>query len=65
MLRAPLEQFQILQIFSLNIFSFDFSITNFMLINVLILLNISSFIYYNTFKNTQKNSFSLFFVPNS
>lgn len=65
MLRAPLEQFQILQIFNINIFSFDFSITNFMLINFLILLNISNFIYYNVFKYTQKNSFSLFFVPNS
>jgi ATP synthase subunit 6 len=65
MLRAPLEQFQILQIFNLNIFSFDFSITNFMLINLLILLNISGFIYYNIFKNIQKNSFSFFFIPNS
>lgn len=65
MLRAPLEQFQILQIFNINIFSFDFSITNFMLINFLILLNITNFIYYNAFKYIKKNSFSLFFVPNS
>jgi ATP synthase subunit 6 len=34
MLYAPLEQFQIVPILSLNIFGFDFSVTNLLLINI-------------------------------
>jgi hypothetical protein len=38
MLQAPLEQFEILSLISLKILNFDFSITNFLLINILALL---------------------------
>ena len=47
MLQAPLEQFEILQLVQLNLFSLDFSITNFLLINLLALLSFVSFIYFN------------------
>jgi len=64
MLLAPLEQFQILQIIPINFFLLDFSITNFLLINILALLNFLSFICYNaSHKNYLQKSF--FFSPNS
>jgi len=47
MLRTLLEQFKILFLIFIKIFSFDFSITNFLLINLLALLNFINFIYYN------------------
>ena len=47
MLQAPLEQFEILQLIQINLFSLDFSITNFLLINLLALLSFISFIYFN------------------
>jgi F-type H+-transporting ATPase subunit a len=65
MLNAPLEQFQILSIISINIFSFDFAITNFLLINLLAVFCYISFIFLNSslHKNyLQENSF--YFIPN-
>jgi F-type H+-transporting ATPase subunit a len=63
MLHAPLEQFQILTLIPINIIFLDFSITNFLLINLLTLTIFVSFIYYNSSKNyLQENS--EFFSPN-
>ena len=45
MLQAPLEQFQILQLIPIHIFSLDFSMTNFLLINLLALLGFINVIY--------------------
>jgi ATP synthase subunit 6 len=67
MLKAPLEQFQILSLFSINIFSFDFSITNFLIINLLALLCYVSFIYFNSF-NVNQNYMQeklIYFIPNA
>lgn len=65
MLQAPLEQFQILQLLSFNIFSLDFSITNFFLINLLAILSFLSFIYFNASQcDLSYENFS-FFVPNT
>ena len=60
MLKAPLEQFEILSLLSIKIFNFDFSITNFLLINSLALFVFSNFIYYNNSQET-----SVFFNPNA
>ena len=38
MLYTPLEQFQIILLFSIKLFCFDFSITNLVLVNFLVLL---------------------------
>ena len=38
MLYTPLEQFQIILLFSVKLFCFDFSITNLVLVNFLVLL---------------------------
>jgi F0F1-type ATP synthase membrane subunit a len=65
MLQAPLEQFQILQLIPISILSLDFSVTNFLLINLLALLSLISFIYYNASSNTDLQEVSLFFSPNS
>jgi len=73
MLQAPLEQFEILQLIKITIFSFDFSITNFLLINFLALLSFIIFIYFNSAQESAvfvQNGFikktSLFFIsPNS
>jgi hypothetical protein len=56
---APLEQFQIIAIIPFNILSFDFSITNFLLINLLALLAYVIFIYLNSSNKNylQENSF--------
>jgi F-type H+-transporting ATPase subunit a len=65
MLQAPLEQFQILQLIPINIFSLDLSITNFLLINLLALLTFISFIYYNASHKNYLQETSFFFSPNS
>ena len=54
MLQAPLEQFEILQIIPIYLFIFDFSVTNFLIINFLAFLSFVSFIYFNGGK--QKNT---------
>lgn len=65
MLYAPLEQFQILSLIPLKIFSFDFSITNFLLINLLALISFRSFIYFNGFNKNYLQETSPYFTPNS
>ena len=65
MLNAPLEQFQILQLLPITIFSLDFSITNILLINLLALLSFISFIYYNSSHQNCLEETSMFFSPNS
>jgi ATP synthase subunit 6 len=53
MLQAPLEQFEILQIIPIYLFIFDFSVTNFLIINLLAFLSFIIFIYFN---GVQKNT---------
>jgi len=65
MLHAPLEQFQILSLIPIKIFNFDFSITNFLLINLLALLSFISFIYYNGSNENYLQETSYYFSPNA
>jgi ATP synthase subunit 6 len=65
MLKAPLEQFQILVITSFKLFSFDISITNFLLISALTLLGFRIFISFNSYSKGYLYNTSLYFVPNS
>lgn len=65
MLHAPLEQFQILSLLPIKLFNFDFSITNFLLINLLALLSFRSFIYYNGLTINHSQEISSYFVPNA
>ena len=54
MLQAPLEQFEILQLIKIMVFSFDFSITNFLLINILAILSFIIFFYFNIKQKKKK-----------
>ena len=45
MLFTPLEQFQIISIFSIKVLCLDFSITNMLFINLIVLLIFSSIVY--------------------
>lgn len=66
LLTSPLEQFQITALIPLNIVSFDLSITNFLLVNILTVMIVVSIIYFNNCDNKsclQKNSF--FFAANA
>lgn len=65
MLHAPLEQFQILSILTLNFFSLDFSVTNFLLINIIALLSFVSFIYYNSSNENYLQETSFYLSPNA
>ena len=63
MLLTPLEQFQIISLISIKLVCFDFSITNLMLSNIIVLLIYSSIIYFSSQTNyLNKNSF--FLIPN-
>lgn len=72
MLQAPLEQFEVLQLIKITFFSLDFSITNFLLINLLALLSFTSFIYFNSVQKSAvlvQNGYikktSLFFISSN
>lgn len=65
MLWTPLEQFQIILLFSIKLFCFDLSITNLALVNALVLILFSIIIFFlssnvDCFKET-----SFFFIPNT
>ena len=63
MLLTPLEQFQIISIFSVKVFCLDFSITNMLFINMLVLGLFSFLVYCFSSSNDEGNS-SFFFIPN-
>jgi len=60
MLTSPLEQFQIVSLFSIKLFCLDFSITNLLLINLLVLV---SFIF--LVKLLRSDDLTLFFISNN
>ena len=65
MLYATLEQFQILSLINIRLLNLDFSITNFLLINLLALLSFTSFIYYNNSNKNYLQKTSNYFSPNA
>ena len=65
MLFTPLEQFQIISLFSVKIFCFDFSITNLVLINVIVLLIYSSVVFLFSSDTMYLKESTFFFVPNN
>jgi len=50
MIKAPLEQFQILSLIPLKLYNLDFSITNFLLINLVLLVLVFFIVYVNNSK---------------
>ena len=65
MLYTPLEQFQIILLFSIKLFCFDFSITNLVLVNFLVLLCFSVVIILFSSSSKNKKEVSFFFIPST
>jgi F-type H+-transporting ATPase subunit a len=65
MLMTPLEQFQIISLFSIKLFCLDFSITNLFLINIIVLIIFSIIIFLISSNTDYLNKTSFFFIPNT
>jgi ATP synthase subunit 6 len=65
MLLTPLEQFQIIKLFPLVFLGLDFSITNFLIINILTLGFFISIVYYLSLTQNKINQTAFFLIPNS
>ena len=64
MLFTPLEQFQIISIFSFKIFCLDFSITNMLFINLIVLLIFSFIVSCFSSDSNYLNETGYYFIPN-
>ena len=60
---SPLEQFQILSLITINIYDFDLSFTNALLINIIILTGFGIVLYCNS--STKNKTISFFLYPNN
>lgn len=60
---SPLEQFQIISLFSITFGKLDFSITNALLMGLMSLIIFSSIIYFLSFNKNQLKSASFSFIP--
>jgi len=63
MLLTPLEQFQIISLCSVKLFCLDFSLTNMLFINILVLFIVSLIVNFSTSENNGSSSF--FLIPNN
>ena len=64
LLLSPLEQFQIISLYSIKLGKFDFSITNALVISIITLVCFSSIIYFASSNNNSLKESSFFIVPN-
>lgn len=65
MLLTPLDQFQIISIFSIQLFRLDFSLTNLALMNVIVLFLLSYLLYCIRSDANYLSQNSFFFVPST
>ena len=65
MLHTPLEQFQIILLFSIKLFCFDFSITNLALVNLLVLAIFAAMVFFFSSNTNYLEETSFFFIPNT
>ena len=65
MLYTPLEQFQIILLFSIKMFCFDFSITNLVLVNLLVLLFFGAIVVFFSSNTNHLKETSFFFIPST
>ena len=61
---TPLEQFQIISIFSFKLFCLDFSLTNMLFINFIVLLIFSSIVFFFSSDKSYLGEVSYYFIPN-
>jgi len=64
MLYTPLEQFQIISLFSIKLFCLDFSLTNMLFINLIVLVIFGSMIQFFSADADYFGQTSYFFIPN-
>ena len=62
MLLTPLEQFQIISLLSVKVLCFDFSLTNMLFVNVIVLFIFSSTVKF--FSSTKNTANDFFLIPN-
>ena len=62
---SPLEQFQILSLITINIYDFDLSFTNALLINIIILTGFGIVLYCNSSIKNNTKTISFFLYPNN
>ena len=65
MLYTFLEQFQIILLFSIKLFCFDFSITNLVLVNLLVLLFFGAIVVFFSSNTNHLKETSFFFIPST
>lgn len=65
MLFTPLEQFQIISIFSFKLFCLDFSITNMLFINLIVLFIFSSIVFCFSADTDYIGETGYYFIPNA
>ena len=65
MLLTPLEQFQIISLFSIKVFCLDFSITNMLFINILVICLFMFLVYCFSSIDNEFGNASFFFIPNT
>ena len=65
MLYTPLEQFQIILLYSIKLFCFDFSITNLVLVNFLVLLFFGAIVIFFSSNVLHLKETSFFFIPST
>lgn len=65
MLHTPLEQFQIILLFSIKLFCFDFSITNLALVNLLVLAIFAAMVFFFSSNVNYLKETSFFFIPST
>jgi ATP synthase subunit 6 len=65
MLYTPLEQFQIILLFSIKLFCFDFSITNLVLVNFLVFLFFILIVFFFSSNEHSLKESSFFFIPST
>ena len=65
MLHTPLEQFQIILLFSIKLFCFDFSVTNLVLVNFLVLLFLGGIVTFFSSNVNYLKEASFCFIPST
>jgi len=65
MLLTPLEQFQIISLFSFKVFCLDFSFTNLFLINIIVLIFYNIVVYFFSSDTNYLEETTFFFIPNN
>ena len=65
MLLTPLEQFQIISLLPINLFSLDFSITNLLLINIVTLVFFGSIVYFFSADTNYTGNTPFYLIPNT